>query len=147
MKNIHPHYKFVEWSSPEELHQETLNWLSELRFIKDEIQFLNSLIENYTLNLISGEIYKKSFRVITELSKEDKVLKELLKEVAAHSNKMEILVDGEDQIQEEKAFKVEHHALKIKVLSYESDFRKTKKEIFMLIKRIMKAQKQKRLLN
>ncbi|NND63704.1 MAG: hypothetical protein HKN48_11000 [Flavobacteriaceae bacterium] len=147
MKKLRPNYKLVEWSSPNDLHRETLLWISELQFIKDEISFLNSLVENYTLKLISGEVYKKSFQVISELSKESAQLKEILKRVRVHNNELEILVDGKDEIEKEKEFKESHYQLKIEMLNYLENFRKTKKEIFLLIKRIMKKQKQKRLLN
>ena len=145
MKRKNPAYKFVEWSSPEELHEATLNWISELEFIKDEQQFLDVLIKNHTLQLISGEIYSQSQAIVSELSKEEKEIKSLLKGVRKHSNELEILIDGIDQIQEENKYKEDHYVLKIEVSRYCDNYKMTKREIFNLIMQIMKRKKQKRL--
>jgi hypothetical protein len=44
-------YKYVEWISPVEMHQATLDWLSELNFVRDEQKFLNNLVKSHTLEL------------------------------------------------------------------------------------------------
>jgi hypothetical protein len=140
-------YKFVEWSNPEELHQESLNWMLELEFIKDEQRFLNELIKNHTLQLISGEMYQSSLAVVNELSKEEKEVISLLKKIKRHTNKLEILVDGIDQLNEEKKYKEDHYMWKIETSTFLDNYKDTKKKIFSLIKQIMKQEKQKRLLN
>ena len=38
--------KYQEWLSPEIIHKATLNWLSELKFIKDENLFFDDLIKS-----------------------------------------------------------------------------------------------------
>lgn len=144
MKNVR--YEYVQWSSPEELHQACIAWESELEFIKDEQQFLDELINSYTLSLISKEVYNEAVKLITELSKEEVEVNDILTHVKEHANKLEILVDGIDQIPEEKLYKEAHYHLKIEVERYESDFKKTKTKIFDLVKLIMKQQKQTRLL-
>ena len=145
MRKNTPTYKFVEWCSPEELHEDALNWISELEFIKDEQQFLDALIKNHTLELISGDIYSKSLKLVSELSREEKKVAYLLEVVQKHSNQLQILMDGIDQLKEEKKYKEVHYVLKIDVSRYEDDYKKTKREIFSLIKQIMKQKKQKRL--
>ena len=144
MKNVA--YKYVQWSSPEELHLACVAWGSELEFIKDEQQFLDELIHSYTLSLISKETYNKALVLITELSNEEIAINDLLTRVKDHANNLEILVDGIDQIPEEKQYKETHYQLKIEIEKYEDEFRKTKARIFELIKIIMKQQKQNRLL-
>lgn len=145
MKTKKPAYKFVEWSSPEELHEASIDWISELEFIKDEQKFLDSLIKNHTLKLISKELFQRSQKVVTELSNEEKQVNNLLKRVKLHVNKLEILVDGIDQKEEEDRYKEDHYVLKIKVLRYLDDFKKTKRSIFELISSIMKQVKRKQL--
>lgn len=144
MKNVT--YKYVQWSSPEDLHAACIAWESELEFIKDEQQFLDELIVSHTLSLISKEIYNEALTLIAELSKEEVVINDLLEQVQKHANKLEILVDGIDEIPKEKKYKEEHYHLKIEVEKYENGFRKTKTRIFALIKLIMKQKKQNRLI-
>lgn len=145
MKKINSPYKFVEWSSPDELHAESLLWISELEFSKDEQQFLNTLVKNHTLKLISGETFQKSQKVISDLLKEEQLVTKLLKRVQKHANGLEILVDGLDQIEEEAAYKQDHYALKLEVSNYYENYKKTKREIFGLIKQIIQQKKTKQI--
>lgn len=145
MKKNNPPFKFVEWSSPDELHEESLLWRSELEFSKDEQQFLNALVKNHTLDLISGDTFNKSKKVISALAKEEKEVSALVARVVKHSNGLEILVDGVDQIKEEAAYKKDHYDLKIEVSRYYENYKQTKREIFELIKQIIKQKKQKQI--
>ncbi|MBQ0734788.1 hypothetical protein [Aquimarina celericrescens] len=147
MKSKKPNVKYVEWRSPEELHEASLHWISELKFIKDEQHFLDELIEDNTLQLISGETFEKSKQVVNDLSKKRKVLEPLLKKIINHYNELTILVDGVDQPAEEKEYKEHHRELLVEVSEYLNEYKEVKRKIFELIKTIMKQSKQKRLLN
>ncbi len=147
MKTQKPNVKYIEWRSPEELHEASLNWLSELKFIKDEQHFLDELIENYTLQLISKKIFDSSKKVVNDLDNKRKNIDPLLKRIINHCNALTILVDGEDQPAEEKQYKEDHRLLLIEVSDYLNNYKDIKREIFELIKTIMKQSKQKRLLN
>ncbi len=147
MKPKKPNVKYVEWRSPEELHEASLNWISELKFIKDEQHFLDELIKNNTLQLISGKTFEKSKKIINDLSKKRKVIEPLLKRIINHYNELTILVDGIDQPVEEKKYKEDHRELLVDVSEYLNDYKDIKRSIFDLIKVIMKQSKQKRLLN
>ena len=146
MKIKKPNTKYIEWKSPEELHEASLNWVSELKFIKDEQHFLDELIENYTLQLISGDTFEKSKKIVNELSELRKHTGPLLKRTINHVNELTILIDGIDQPKEEKVYKEEHRLLLIAVNEYQHTYKKIKRSIFDLIKTIMKQSKQKRLL-
>ncbi len=147
MKSKEPNVKYVEWHSPEELHEAALNWVSELKFIKDEQHFLDELIQNYTLQLISGKTFEKSKIVVNELSQKRKMIDPLLKKIINHHNDLTILLDGIDQPKEEKQYKEDHRVLIVEVVRYLNDYKEIKRKIFELIKNIMKQGKQKRLLN
>ncbi|MBX2828284.1 MAG: hypothetical protein KTR22_08980 [Flavobacteriaceae bacterium] len=147
MKKTTPLYRFVEWSSPEELHEATLEWKSELEFVQVEQGFLNQLIANHTLALISDDIKEEGQALISELFEEEKQVSQLLTNVLKHHNELEILVDGKDQIQEEKKFKEAHYFLKMEVLDYLKNYKNTKRKIFDLIQQIMKKSKRKRISN
>jgi len=43
METIQTQARYVEWLSAEEMHKGSQEWLSELRFIKDEHLFLKIL--------------------------------------------------------------------------------------------------------
>ncbi|WP_299431305.1 hypothetical protein [uncultured Aquimarina sp.] len=147
MKSKKPNIKYVEWKSAEELHEASLIWISELKFIKDEQRFLNDLIENYTMQLISEKTFEKSSKIINELNLKRKEVNPLLKKVIKHCNELTILVDGIDQPEEEKKYKENHQELLVEVSAYFDNYKQTKRRIFDLIKTIIKTGKQKRLLN
>lgn len=147
MKTIVPNIKYIETKSADELHVESLNWISELKFIKDEQHFLDELLKSHTLDLIEDTYFDKSNTIIANLSKHRKTGEELLKKMINHENELLILVDGIDQITEEKKYRFLHSKYLLEVTNYFNDYKDTKKEIFDVIKKIMKEEKQKRLLN
>lgn len=147
MKAKLPSVKYVEWRSPEELHEISLNWVSELKFIKDEQHFLDELIENHTLQLISKKTFEKSKNIVQELSLSRKDIDPLLKKIINHHNELMILLDGVDQPIKEKQYREDHWELTMAVSKYLNSYKEIKRKIFDLIKAIIKEGKQKRLLN
>lgn len=147
MKTILPNIKYIESKSADELHVESLNWISELRFIKDEQRFLDDLLKTYTLQLLENEQFPESKKIIGRLSKIEKDGEKLLKKIINHENELLILVDGIDQLKEEKHYRFLHSTHLLQVTNYFNDYKDIKKDIFEVVKSIMKQEKQKRLLN
>jgi len=146
MKSRTPNIKYIAWRSAEELNEATINWISELKFIKDEQHFLVELIENYTLQLIAGKTFEKSSKVMNELNQKRKQINPLLKRIIKHYNDLDVLVDLIDQPEDEKKYKDDHRQLLVEVSLYFDSYKTTKKRIFNLIKTVMKQSKQKKLL-
>jgi hypothetical protein len=143
-KQFKGHY--VEWLNPEVIHKATLNWLSELNFIKDEQLFFDDLIKSYTLQLLDSKHFKKSKDIIDKLAQLEKETKNIIGIVKIHERDLKLLVDDIDQLPEEEAYKKEHQRLIIDVNDFLEKYRGTKKQVFKLIKGIIKEGKQKRLL-
>ncbi len=141
------HIKYIEWRSIEELHEDILNCISELRFTKDEQQFLEDLILNHTMGLLAGESYELSRKVITRLTKSRNKLGPLLKKLMSHNNELQCLLDEINNIEEMEDFKKLHNQLMSEFIGYNSKFKKVKKQIFKLIKQILKERKHLKLLN
>lgn len=141
------HIKYIEWRSIEELHEEILNCISELRFTKDEQQFLEDLILNHTMGLLAGKSYDVSRNVITKLTKSRNRLEPLLKKMMSHNNELQSLLDEINNIEEMEDFKKLHNQLMSEFIVYNSQFKKVKKQIFKLIKQILKEKRQIKLLN
>ncbi|TYP74249.1 hypothetical protein [Aquimarina intermedia] len=143
-KTINP--KYIEWRSPEEMHEIALTWISELKFIKDEQHFLDELLESFSLQMLSDKNFAKSKTVINGLSDKRKAIEPMLKKIINHHNKLTILMDGINQLEEEKEYKEENRSLYIEVTEYLNEYKAVKRQVFDLIKTIMKHNKQKRLL-
>lgn len=146
MKTANQNVKYVEWRSTEEMHAKTLQWISELEFAKTEQHFLEELIEENTLNILSGNIFSQSKELVTHLSKTETKVNALLPRVKSHNNDLDILVKSEDSKQVQDHVKETHYEIEAAVMSFLSDFKELKTDIFNLIKTIIKKNKQRRLL-
>jgi uncharacterized protein YbcC (UPF0753/DUF2309 family) len=141
------HIKYIEWRSMEELHEEIFTCISELRFTKDEQQFLEDLILNHTMGLLAGKSYELSRNVITRLTKSRNKLEPLLKKLVEHNNDLQSLLDEINNIEEMDDFKKLHNQLMSEFILYNAQFKRIKKQIFKLIKQVLKERKQIKLLN
>lgn len=147
MKNNTIKKAYTEWLSADEMHRESKKWSSELKFAKDEQKFLNTMIQDYTLDLIDVKIFDEVKRVVDSLSQAEKNLVEIFKKVQLHENQILIMVDEVDQIKMENAYLETHAELKKEIQDYFVDYRASKTKIFKIISNVMKKKKQKRLLS
>lgn len=138
---------YFEWLSPEEMHDMSIQWFSELMFIKDEQFFLNNLIKTNTVQLTDKAVFEKSKELVDELLKAEKEVVSLMKKVQLHNNQLEIMIDEVDQLKMEKAYKETHFDLSSAVNMYGIQYRSLKERLFKLVSKVMKLDKQKRLLN
>lgn len=138
MKNIT--YKIVQWSTPEELHEECMDWLSQLEFIRDEQRFLDEFISKYTIPLISLEGDNTSLPIVVKLLNDEKELNSLMDRVRSHNNTFEKLLETHIDVREKDAYKETHYYIKIAVFKYTADYRNMKSTLFKKIKEIMKKE-------
>ena len=147
MNNLEKAHRYIEWISPEDMHAETIEWMSELRFANDEQQFLNKLVKHYTPQLVGGNSYEKSKELVSSILDAENNLQRLLKEVQLHENQLDILVDDVDQPKMEMAYKETHKELMGHMREYLEHYRDLKKRLFNLISAVIKKEKQNRLLH
>jgi hypothetical protein len=140
-------YNYIEWLGADEMHEASVGWFSELKFIRDEQLFLNNLIKSFTIQLIDSNVFQDSKKVIEQLQQLEKDIIPLLKMVQTHENQLEIMVDDIDQLKMEKAYFETHKELQILINEYSLRYREIKQRLFRLVSTLMKKDKQKRLLN
>lgn len=140
-------HRYIEWISPDDMHSETVQWLSELKFVRDEQYFLNSLVKHYTPQLAEHKNYEESKAIVSAILDAENEVKVLIKEIQVHENQLEIMIDDIDQPKMEQAYKETHKELMIRMQEYLEEYRDLKKRLFNLVAEIMKSEKQKRLLN
>lgn len=140
-------HRYIEWISPDDMHAETVQWLSELKFARDEQLFLNSLVKHYTLQLADTENYAKSKEIVGAILDAENEVKILMKKIQAHENQLEIMIDDIDQPKMERAYKEAHKDLMMYMRRYLEEYRGLKKRLFTLVSDVIKKDKQSRLLN
>ena len=111
MNTHHANIRYVEWLSADDMYKASQEWLSELRFIKDEHLFFDDLIKSFTLQLIKPGQFSKSKKIIDVIDTSQKRNNLLIEAVKTHLNELQIMVDGIDQPKEEEAYKEEHRNL------------------------------------
>ena len=146
MKTKEINAKYDVWLNAENMHRDSRNWLSELRFAQDEELFLDDLVKSYTLQLIDTKHFAESKKVIDKLSKIQKETDALIEIVKNHEKGLSIMVDGVNEFDKEKAFKNKHVKLIINVKNFLEKYRTLKTELFAVVKSVLKEGKQKRLL-
>ena len=146
MKTKQVKAKYQAWLSSETIHNNTLKWLSELNFAKDEQLFFNDLVKSYTLQLIDSKYFLESKKIIDQLRALQKINNTLINKVMDHKNGLIIMIDGINQLKEENAYKDHHAKLIITISKFLEQYRTLKSQLFSLVTGIIKEGKQKRLL-
>lgn len=147
MENNTKKQAYTEWLSADEMHEESKKWSSELKFSQDEQKFLNTMIQDYTLDLIDVKIFDEVKSVVDSLILAEKNLIKIFKKVQLHENQLQIMVDEVDQIKMENAYMETHAELEKEIQDYFVGYRTAKTKIFKIVSNIMKKKKQKRLLS
>ncbi|WP_111684006.1 hypothetical protein [Winogradskyella tangerina] len=147
MKPIYTNVKYTEWLSADEMHEESKKWLSELEFYKEEQWFFEDLIRSYTLQILDHDHFEESKNHIDKLTEIVEQTQMLINTVKSHEKELSIMVDGIDQIEEEKAYRQEHRNLIKMFDEFKIRYLTLKTKFFSLIKTVMKEGKQKRLLD
>jgi hypothetical protein len=138
--------KYETWLSIPLTHKASIDWLSELNFIKIEQSFFDDLIKSYTLSLINKKHFKKSQLIVNELSELQKKTNLLLDTIKKHESDLNMIVDDDEKSKESDIHESEHRDIIISVSKFLRKYYALKKQLFIHIKGIIKEEKQKRLL-
>jgi len=146
MKTTQTEANYVAWLSAESMHDTSRNWLSELLFVRDEQLFFDDLIKSYTLQLIDSKHFNKSKKIVSKLVSIQKETNVLIETLNAHERGLDIMVDKKDQLDEEENYKNAHRELIVLLSDFFEAYQSIKKQLYKLIKGIIKENNQKRLL-
>ncbi len=135
-------FKYLEWFTPEEIHQTTLQWQSTLDFITHEHDFLYELLHQVKPQIKDAALLKKVTDLITQLSENKKEVSTLTSLFKTHRNALAVLVDGINELQKEKAFKDQHLLLSLKFETFNTEYRKLKYKVFEILRSFYKSRKQ-----
>ncbi len=129
-----------------ELHQKTQNWISEINFIKIEQNFLRELIGSHILELCNtNSAFNEAKFLLKGIDHEDKLGHELIKSIDIHKMNLALLIEN-IYLKKEDEFRKDHTELKNEVINYIQNFKYIKKQVFELVLKIMKKEKQKKML-
>ena len=147
MKTQQTYTHYIEWLSAEQMHEASIEWLSELRFIRDEHLFFEDLITTFTSPIISSGKFSDTKEIIDAIYKSEKENNALIEAIKTHENKLQIMVDGKNQLKEEKAYTTEHKNLIVTISGFLKNYKSLKAQLFKIIKDIKKEEKLKHLID
>ncbi|AOW20683.1 hypothetical protein [Urechidicola croceus] len=128
--------------SPEDMHFDSLQWISELKFINDEQKFFNHLLKvHYKDSKIQND-YPEILELVTKLSSNKKVCQLLMSNIEKHNNELDVLLDDVNQPFEEKKVMADHNGLIDEVETFLHNYKELKMNIFIIIIDIMKNNKE-----
>jgi hypothetical protein len=134
--------QYIKWLSPEEMHKDSQNWLSELNFIKDEHLFFEHLITSFTMELLELNDFASDKEIVDTINRSERQNDMLLASVTAHEKELKVMVDGIDQLKEEEAYRETHRELTVEIHEFANNYRMLKAQLFDIIKNIKKEEKQ-----
>lgn len=140
------HFKYIEWRDTPGLHEDVVQSISELKFLRDELHFLRDLVSEHTFELIYGKPYEEAAQIGAQLLIYENRVQYLLKKLNMHSNNLQTLMDTIEVPHELKDYKDAHYKLMISIMDFHSDVKKTKRVLFEMLALIKKGNKQKKLL-
>lgn len=146
MENKAHHYRYIEWKTPDEMHFSSLQWKSELNFIKDEHRFFEDMLKEYTMPIIESQLFSRVKELIQQLDLSRKELNNMETRVNDHIKRIQKLLENIDEPKEGKVYREEHKNILNDVIHFSRDYKILKKDIFEAVTKALKQQKQKRLL-
>lgn len=146
MENKVHNYRYIEWKTPDEMHFSSVQWKSELNFIKDEHRFFEDMLKEYTMPIIESQLFSTVRELIGQLEGSRKELATLEDKVSAHINRLQRLVEDIDEPKEGRVYRQEHKNILNNVMDFSRKYKRLKREIFEAVTKALKQQKQKRLL-
>jgi len=139
--------KYIEWLDTDEMHEASKEWLSELNFIKDEHLFFEDLVTQFTSQLLAFGNFSNNKEIVDAINRSQKRNNTLIEAIKIHENELQVMVDGIDQLEEEKAYTKEHSDLIIATTDFLKEYRTLKTQLFDIIKNIKKEDKNRHLLD
>ena len=133
--------KYIEWISAEDMHLDSKRWLSELHFLKDEHLFFEQLISSLSVELMVLGEFSNDKELIDAISRSCRNTEHLIQLVQLHERELTIMVDGINQLKEEKEYRENHRKLWMEIDDFLAEYRMLKTQLFNIIKTLKKEEK------
>ena len=123
-----------------QLHTASKTWLSSLRFIEDELKFIENLLHSYVFEPNTPNLFERLQDYLERLQIIQKQKKKLTTLLQEHENSLSGVIECQDH-PADKSYRDRHRELQIEYLLFETDYQKLKAEIFNYAGGILKKRK------
>ncbi len=145
MKEMNERLQIDYWDTInlETLHYHSREWLSEIDFWKDELRFMQNLLQKHFLFFFEKEGVTAVNELTTRLSSTlTEGLNQLEQDVQLHEKRLVALIKSSKK-QREDAYRMEHGQLEDRLNQYAKHFKKVKRELFKMAEAVLKEEKMK----
>ncbi len=122
------------------IHFDVLEWKSSLYFIKDEIFFINQLLNSYVFEPITPNLFEQLHEFRLQIEKIELILEELSDQIKKHENQLGGMMEC-DTISCDHFYNKNHESLSDALRDFYKNFRKLKSEVFSYVGGILRKNK------
>lgn len=130
---------FLDNGPWDELYVLTKHWVSDLEFYRDDLMFLNHLIDKYFIWLTKPENLQMIKELKIGLQETNTMVHDLLEKVGKHRNRIGLLVEDPNKKDASIIIK-EHEHLEEEIVRFVKSFRLNRKETFKLTEYVMESE-------
>lgn len=141
-----PKGRYIHESNWQQLYVLTEHWKSDLEFYNDDLKFLHRLIDKYFIWMSKKENIDLVRDIEIGLLEMDNQSSMLLQEVNKHIHHLAELIDN-PLAYDSQIFRTEHEKLEDDLAAFVKDFRKNRKEVFMVTEHVIDGEEMVRRLN
>lgn len=124
-----PNGNYIFDANWKELYVLTKHWKSNLLFYKDDLKFLDHLIDKYFIWISKKEDSDAVRSIEKSIVKTDKICASLLKRTEKHLTHLEGLMEDPFKYDSHQ-FRTEHQQLEDDITNFVKTFRENRKEVF-----------------
>ena len=136
---IRPRDRYIQEADWRTLYVLTKNWKSDLMYYKDDLEFLNNLIDKNFILISHDEDIEKVLMLQKKLVVTEKLCATLLFMVNKHLTYIEDLIYNPFKY-DSYQFRREHQMLEDKITHFLNDLRANRKEVFDLTEHVIKSE-------
>jgi hypothetical protein len=135
-----PNGNYIFEANWQELYVLTEHWKSDLLFYRDDLKFLDHLIDKYFIWLTKKENVNQVRKIEKSLVETDKLCSTLLLQVGKHLSHLAGLIDDPFKYDSHK-FRAEHQLLEDKLADFLKAFRENRKKVFAVTEHVIESEK------
>lgn len=131
-----PKANFIQETNWQELYVLTNHWKSDLLFYRDDLKFMNHLIDKYFIWITKKENLKDVQKIGSAILEDAKTCDLLIVKVGEHLSHLAQLIDNPLS---DKAgrFRDEHRELEDEIMVFTKTVRQNRKEVFSVTEKVL----------
>lgn len=133
-------YQSIEDKKLDELHLETLEWKSSIQFIIGEISFIKQLVNSYSFEPHTRNLFERVQEFKEELKKIETSIEKMRLRMVKHENQLGGILE-QDRISFDHEYYKKHRLLERRFKLFYQEYRELKSNIFTYLSSVLKGNK------